>query len=120
MPALPDGRYQGVALGCYPSPKYRLHRVFFRLLTGEHIECVMFNGREHAVMLNAGKLRFTGYHEPWLADPDRTVPLHVLNIDLAFDPAYPDRNKLIKVKRTGELLVCDARMTADRKDYTEF
>jgi hypothetical protein len=120
MSALPEGRYQGILLASYPSPKHRLHRLPCRLLTGEQIELVMFNGRAHSVALGQARLKFNGYGEPWLPDPDRTIPLPVLNLDLAFDEKYPERNRLLKAHRTGEYLPCDVREAETRKDFIEF
>lgn len=120
MSALPEGRYQGILLGSYSSPRYRLHRMPARLLTGEQLDLIMFNGKDHAVALGLARLRFNGYGEPWLPDTDRTVALPVLNLDLAFDAQYPERNRLIKVSRTGEFLRCDVREELARRDFAEF
>lgn len=120
MSALPEGRYQGILLSSHPSPKHRLHRLACRLLTGEQIEVVMFNGREHSMALGQARLKFNRYGEPWLPDPDRTIPLPVLNLDLAFDQKYPDRNRLIKARRTGEFVQCDVREAQLRTDFAEF
>lgn len=121
MAALPDGRYEGLVLASHPSPKHRIHRIDVRLMkTGEHIEVMMFDGRDHAVMLGRARLKFNGYGQPWLPDQDRTKPLPVLIMDLQFDPRYPDRNRLIKASRTGEEVVCDVRQAPARTDYAEF
>jgi hypothetical protein len=88
-----------------------------RLLTGEHIEVVMFSGRAHSVALGQARLRFNGYGKPWLPDPDRAVSVPVLNLDLAFDQKHPDRNRLLKAHRTGEFLLCDVRVEPVTQTY---
>ena len=122
MSALPEGRYQGIVLSSTPSPKHRLHTIHARLLNGEQIEVVMYGGlnREHATLLALARLRFNGVGQPWLPDPDRTVPLPVLNMDLSFEQKYPDRNRVLRVKRTGEFLPCDVRFVQGRMDWAEF
>jgi hypothetical protein len=120
MPALPEGRYRGVIFSSTPSPKHRLHTMQMRLLNGEQIEVVMYGGREHAVVLAHARLRFTGVGKPWLLDSEREEPLPVLNIDLAFDQKYPERNRVLRAARTGEFVPCDVRVVPARADFAAF
>ena len=120
MSALPDGTYEGIILSSKPSPKHRIHVLTIRLLNGEHIEPMMYGGRPAAVVLARAKLRFMGSDQPWLANPDRSVPLPVLKITLAFDRKYPERNRLVSVVGTGENMLCDVRDVEVRKDFAAF
>lgn len=120
MSALPDGTYEGIILSSKPSPKHKIHVLTIRLLTGEHIEPMMYGGRSGAVVLARAALKFVGIGQPWLANPDRAVPLPVLKITLAFDEKYPERNRVVSVAKTGENMLCDVREAVLRTDWTGF
>jgi hypothetical protein len=120
MSALPEGTYQGIVLSSKPSPKHKIHVVTIRLLNGEQIEAVIYGGRGCAVMLAQAALKFSEAGQPWLPNPDRTVPLPVLKIELDFDQRWPDRNRILSVSRTGDTVLCDVRDVLPRTDFAAF